>query len=129
MAFFAIRAELPAMNIRVAVCAARPYIAENRFCVTLNAINFRVHSAKRIIGFVVVELRNRADRLPARLRMAIFAGDRQRTVRAACLRVRYAPVLSKARCLKGQQERRHENEVHQYPLEHELELGGLDSDF
>jgi len=81
----AIRAKLPAVNVCVAVCALRAYVAEYRFGVALNAIHLCVHASQGVARFIVVEFWNRADRLPTGLRMAILTRNRKRTVRAARL--------------------------------------------
>ena len=44
-----------------------------------------MHASKRVTCPAVVELRNAADGLPARIRVAIFAGDADRTVRIAAV--------------------------------------------
>jgi hypothetical protein len=50
--------------------------------VALDALHLFVHAAQRIFRLVVIKLRHRADRTPARRRVAILAGNRQRPVRA-----------------------------------------------
>jgi hypothetical protein len=72
----------------------------------LNAIHLRVHAAQRIAGFIVVEFRNGADRLPTCLCMAILARDRKRTVGAARLGIGRTAVLSKADTLDQDQQER-----------------------
>ena len=69
-------AKLPAMNIGVTVRAPRAYVAEDQLGMALDAIHLDVHAAQRITGLlVVVEFRNRPDRFPAGLCMAILAGE------------------------------------------------------
>jgi len=75
VALLATGAKLPAMNIGVTVRAPRAYVAEYQLGMALGAIHLGVHAAQGIAGLVMVELRNRADRFPARLCMAILAGD------------------------------------------------------
>ena len=75
VALLATGAKLPAMNIGVTVRAPRAYVAEYQLGMALGAIHLGVHAAQGIAGLVVVEFRNRADRFPARLCMAILAGD------------------------------------------------------
>ena len=71
----AVRPELPAMNIRVTVGTLRTHVTEYRFGMALDAIDLRMHAPQGIAGRIVVEFGNGADWFPARLRMAIFAGD------------------------------------------------------
>jgi hypothetical protein len=75
VALGAIRTELPAVNVGMAVGTLRAYIAEHRLRMALDALHFHVHATEGIAGLVVVELRNGADGLPTRLRVAILAGD------------------------------------------------------
>jgi len=88
-----IGAELAAMNIRVAVRAVLPDIGEDGPEVALRAINFFVHSAKRISRGVVVEFWDRANWGPARARVTVFAGyskGSMRTPAGLLLRIRRA---------------------------------------
>jgi len=82
VALLAIRTHLPAVNIRVAVGAILSHVGEDRFYVALNARHFFVHAAQRIVRLVVIKLRHRADGTPARRRVTVLAGNRQRPVRA-----------------------------------------------
>jgi len=82
VALRAIRTHLPAVNIRVAVRAILSHVGEHRLYVALDALHLFVHAAQRIVRLVVIKLRHRADRTPARRRVAILAGNRQRPVRA-----------------------------------------------
>ena len=82
VALLAIRTHLPAVNIRVAVGAILSHVGEDRFYVALNARYFFVHAAQWIVRLVVIKLRHRADRTPARRRVTVFAWNRQRPVRA-----------------------------------------------
>jgi len=83
VALGAVGSELPSMNICVAVRTILSYVGEHRFCMALRALHFFVHSAQWIVRVVVVEFRMRPNRSPAGCRMAIFAGNRKRPVRAA----------------------------------------------
>ena len=88
-----IGAELTAMNIGVAVRAVLADIGEDGPEVALRAVNFFVHSAKRISRGVVVEFWDRANRGPARARVTVFAGYRKgsmRTPAGLLLRIRRA---------------------------------------
>ena len=82
VALRAVRAELAAMNVRVAVGAVLADIGENRLDVAAGARHLLVHAAQRVPGRIVVKFGDRADRSPARCRVAIFARDVQRSVRA-----------------------------------------------
>lgn len=83
MALRAVRTELSAMDISVAVGASLADVGENRFDVALGAAHFLVHAAERVGGLVVIELHVGADRPPAISAVAIFTGNIQRAVRAA----------------------------------------------
>ena len=84
VARFTVGAHLPAMNVCMAVGALATYIRENRLRVAGSAGHIRVHAAQRIFRLIVIELRNRANRLPSRRRVAVLARDiERRTVRAA----------------------------------------------
>ena len=82
---FAIWTELAPMDICVAVGTVLADVRKHRFYVALCASNFLVHSAQRISGLVVIEFRDGADGLPAGVGVTVFAGDRQRSVRTACV--------------------------------------------
>jgi len=81
VAGFAIRAHLPAMNIRMTICALRSDIRENWLRVTLRTGHIRVHAAQRVLCLVVIEFGDRADRLPSRLRVTVLARYGQGAVR------------------------------------------------
>lgn len=91
MARFAVRTHLSAVNIRVAVRALRTYIRKNRLGVASSASHIRVHSAQRVFRLAVIEFRNRANRLPSRLGVAVLTGNGQRTMRAPRTVVRGTP--------------------------------------
>lgn len=118
VALLAIPAELASVDIGMAVRAARAHVAEYRFGMALDAIDLRVHAAQRIAGCVVVELRDRADRLPARLCVAILAGNCQRPVRTARLRVGRTTTLSESGSLNEHEQEQGSARQHD-PLEHE----------
>lgn len=90
VARLAFRAELAAVDIRVAIRAMRADVREDEAHVALRALHFHVHAAQRVARVIVVEFRNVADRFPARARVAVFAGNRDRSVRIlvrGCLRL------------------------------------------
>jgi hypothetical protein len=69
-----IRPHFPLVNIGVAVLASLSDISKYRLGMALRARHLFMHSAERILGLIVVEFRNRADRLPACSGVAILAG-------------------------------------------------------
>lgn len=85
VALRAVRAHLPLVNVGMAVLAIPAYIGENWFYMALDALDFFVHAAKRILRFVVIELRHRADGAPTGSRVAVLARNRQGSVRTACV--------------------------------------------
>lgn len=83
VALLATRPKLPAMQVGVAIRAARPDVAEYFEDMALPAADSFVHSAQRKARAAMIELRNAADGLPARERVAVLARNRQRPVRIA----------------------------------------------
>jgi len=77
----AVRAHFPLVNIGVAILTILAHICEDRFYVALRALNFLVHIAQRIVGFVVIEFRNRTNGAPACGGVAILARNGERSVR------------------------------------------------
>ncbi len=77
MALFAIRSKLALVNVRVAILTTLSDVSENRLCVALDARDSGVHSAQRVLGLVVIELRDGANRLPRAGRVAVLARDIQ----------------------------------------------------
>ena len=92
MARIAIRTELPAMNVGMAIRALLADIGEHQFDVALRALHLLVHALQRIVRLVVVKLWNTADGFPTERRVAVFARNVQsRAVRISsdrflCLR-------------------------------------------
>jgi len=84
----AVGSELPAMNVGVAIGAARAYVLERQAKVALGARHFCVHAAQRIAGLVMIELRIRANRFPTRVAVALHAGNRDWPVRVGNLGLR-----------------------------------------
>ena len=76
VALGALAAELSAVNVGVTISAVLANVSENRFGVASRAGYLFVHAAERISRGVVIEFRDGADRSPACVRVAIFAGDR-----------------------------------------------------
>ena len=83
VALLALRAELPAVDVGMAVRALRAHVGEHQARMTQAALHGFVHAAQWITRLVVVEFREIADGLPAREGVAILAGLVQRAVRAA----------------------------------------------
>lgn len=78
-----VRAELSAVYVGVTIGAIFSNVRENRLGMASRAGHLFVHTAKRIPRGVVIEFGNGANGSPARVGVAIFAGNVQRTVRAA----------------------------------------------
>ena len=81
VALRAVGPELRPVNVRVTIRALLPYIREHRLQMASRARYFLVHPTQRIPRAVVIEFRNGPNRRPARVRVAILARDRQRSVR------------------------------------------------
>ena len=62
---FTVRSHLPAMNVSMAIGAIGPHVCKDRLGVTLGAGNRLVLAAQRILGCVVIELRNCSNGLPS----------------------------------------------------------------
>jgi hypothetical protein len=73
MALFAVAAELPAMDVRMATGALCPDVRKNQFDMTLTAVETPVHAAYGKSGGVVVKIRKGPDRLITGSVMAIPA--------------------------------------------------------
>ena len=76
-------AELGAVNVCVTIGAIFSNVGENRPGMTSRAGYFLVHAAKRVPRGVVVKFGYGSDRGPACVRMAIFAGNGEGTMRAS----------------------------------------------
>lgn len=86
VALFAIRPELPPVNICVAILAALPHVREHRFHVALRTGHGTVHPAQRVLRLIVVEFWHGSNRFPCICRVAVLARQIQvsvRTVRPA----------------------------------------------
>lgn len=78
----AIRTKFAPVNIRMAVRAILSDIGENWLCMTLGAFHLFVHAAQRVTRFVVIEFGNGSNGPPTRGGVAVFARNRQGTMRA-----------------------------------------------
>jgi len=76
----AVRAQLPAMDIRMTIRAVFAHIRENRLQVAFRAIRLRVHSTQRVARRVMIEFGDRSNRCPVRIGVAVFAGNGKRSV-------------------------------------------------
>ncbi len=85
MALLAIAPHLPAMEIRVTVGALFSDTGKHQLCVALTAIKAHVHSAKRIPGLSMVEIREGTNRFAACSGVTVPARDAQRSVRTGGL--------------------------------------------
>lgn len=77
VALLAIRSQLPLVNVGMAILAALAHVREHRLHVALDARHRLVHAAQRVAGLIVIEFRNRADRLPRAGGVAVLARDIQ----------------------------------------------------
>ena len=83
MALVARGAELATMNIRVAIRAFASDIREHQINVAGAARDIFMEAAQRKLRLAVIEIGQRANRLPTGKGVAILAGRFQRAVRAA----------------------------------------------
>ena len=101
VALCAIRTEFPPVKVGVAIGAIPAHIREDGFHVACSACHFFVHSAQRVVGLIVVEFRNGANRAPGFRCVAILAGNGKRAVRT----LRVALLREKSRDEQNQPER------------------------
>jgi hypothetical protein len=80
VAGIALAAELPFVNVGVAVGALRADVAEDQFGVTTTAADRHMESAEWKAGFHMVKVGDRPDRFPAGRSVTVLAGDGQRAV-------------------------------------------------
>lgn len=99
----AVRAHFILMDVGVAVLAVLTYVGEDGSYVTLYALHPFVHAPQWISCFVVIELGNGFDRPPGRRGVAVFAGDRKRTVRTTRVAALSLRKASTAGCQGEQQ--------------------------
>lgn len=81
MALFAVRSQLPAVDVGVAVLASLANVGEHWLDVALRAGYCLMHAAQRIPSLIVIEFRNGANRAPGRGGVAILAWHVQVPVR------------------------------------------------
>lgn len=82
VALRAIRSELSAVEVGVAIGAVLADVRENRFDVAARAGHLLMHAAQRIFRRVVTKFGDRSDGRPAGRRVAVLARNVQRSVRA-----------------------------------------------
>jgi hypothetical protein len=83
MALFAVGSHLAAMNVSVAIGTIGSGVREHQLGVTLRASHSLVQAMQRVFRLIVIELRDRTDRLPTHRRMAVLAGNIEVPMRAA----------------------------------------------
>ena len=80
VALRAVRPELAAMDVCVAIGAIFADIGENGFCVAESAGHFFMHASEWVCGFIVIEFRYGTNGPPAGCGVAIFAGNGKRAM-------------------------------------------------
>jgi len=80
VALLAIGAHLALVNVGVAIGALLADVREDRLGVALNAAHAFVHATQGILGCVVIEFGNRADRLPSADRVTVLARNAEASV-------------------------------------------------
>jgi len=88
MALLAVGSHLRLVNVCVALRTLRSHVREHRLGVALRAGDAFMHPAQRILGGVVIELRNGANRFPAAQRVAVLTGNAKASVRTPRIRRR-----------------------------------------
>ncbi len=83
VALFAVGPHLTAMDVGMAISAVCARIREHRLGMALSAGHSLVQAAQWEFRLVVIELRNRTDRLPPDRGVAVLTGDIQVAVRTA----------------------------------------------
>ena len=111
VALFAVRPQLPLVNVRMAVLAPLSYVCEHWLDVALGAIDRLVQAAKRVTRLIVIKFRDRADRPPALRRMTVLTRNAQIPVRT----VRTCGFLCWRTSRKTGKEEQHSNEIQDTP--------------
>ena len=83
VALFAVRTQLPLMNVGVAILAALSHIREDWFHVALYATHSLMHSAQWVARLIVIKFGHCADWPPRACGVAVLAWHRQISVRAS----------------------------------------------
>lgn len=84
MASFASCAHLSPVNVGVAFRTVHADVGEHGVHMAFLAPDSFMHATQRVLGLVVIELRDVSNRFPTRKRMAVLTGDVQWPVRAMC---------------------------------------------
>lgn len=112
MALFAVRPQLPLVNIRMAVLASLSYICEHWLDVALGAIDRLVQAAERVSRLIVIEFRDRTNWPPALRGMTVLTGNAEIPVRT----VRTCRLLCWGSSREtGKGEEQHSNETQDTP--------------
>ena len=106
VALVATGAELPTVDIGVAVRTFGAHVREDRLGMATRAGNLAVHAAQWVPCLIVVKLWNAANGLPAAERVAILAGNVEVAVRAPSVGVRRRLRIRHIRCGKQQHHQR-----------------------
>ncbi len=119
VALFAIRTQLAAMNIGVAILAALPDVRKNHLHVALRAGDRSVHATKRIFGLIVIELGYGANGFPGARGVAVLTRHGQTSVRTMrpARGLRYGTVH-----VNEQRQNEQQHEFWFNPSAHELPL-------
>lgn len=76
----AVGAHLTAVNIGMTIRAILAHVGEDGLDVARDALHFFMHATQGVIGFVVIEFGNGADRAPTGGGVTVFARDGERTM-------------------------------------------------
>ena len=83
VALRAVRAHFSLVDVGMTILTIFPHIGEDRFRVAQGALDFSVHAAKGILGFVMVKFRYRANRTPTCGGVTVLTRDRKGPVRTS----------------------------------------------
>lgn len=110
VALCAVRAHFPLVDVVMTILTILADVGEHGLDVAQGASHFLVHGSKRVLGFVVVEFRNCADRLPTSGRVAILTWYGKGTVRTSS-----GLPLRGERSSCGRPRQKHEPTQNMYP--------------
>jgi len=80
VALFAVRPQLPLVNVGVTILTTLSNVGENRPDVTFSAAHGLMHAAQRVFGLVVIEFWSAADWFPRGRCVAVLARNAQGAV-------------------------------------------------
>jgi hypothetical protein len=96
------------VDIRVTLRAFLADVGKHQFDVAFRALHLFMHAPQRIVGLVVIELRNAAYGLPTQRRMTVLA----RNVQSGAVRVpRDLPLPRRARGLRASSRRKEKKDT------------------